>query len=248
MPEVTRTWTLPRVLIDISMIFTRPWLRDREYYTELLGARRRQHSQPVTLDVDGRGEVAPALSSGSPRSLGPSHSVRNMTGDFIVDVSDTGRQLLKLGTAARKSRQTSSRGRFQPGAPQWHSGVAALTYVNAREGGAASYADCGDLQKDEQMKLRLIGAAFAISLLPVTASAQVSINMAEVTCGQYLAMAPSTSRDFSAWMSGWFSYQTRRTFVDVLAHQKNMDLVKAWCATRPDTSVMSALHFAIDPQ
>ena len=98
------------------------------------------------------------------------------------------------------------------------------------------------------MKLRLIGAAFAISLLPVTASAQVSINMAEVTCGQYLAMAPSTSRDFSAWMSGWFSYQTRRTFVDVLAHQKNMDLVKAWCATRPDTSVMSALHFAIDPQ
>ncbi len=66
------------------------------------------------------------------------------------------------------------------------------------------------------MKLRLISAALAISLLPVTANAQVTIDMGAFTCGQYLAMSPSMSRDFSAWMSGWFSYQTRRTFVDLL--------------------------------
>ena len=39
--------------------------------------------------------------------------------------------------------------------------------------------------------------------------------MGAFTCGQYLAMSPAMSRDFSAWMSGWFSYQTRRTFVDL---------------------------------
>ena len=68
------------------------------------------------------------------------------------------------------------------------------------------------------MKLRLIGAAFAISLLPMAANAQAIIDMSAFTCGQYLAMPPAMSTNFSAWMSGWYSYQTRRTFVDFIAH------------------------------
>jgi HdeA/HdeB family protein len=98
------------------------------------------------------------------------------------------------------------------------------------------------------MKLRLISTAFAISLLPVAANAQVTIDMGAFTCDQYLAMSPAMSRDFSAWMSGWFSYQTRRTFVDVLLHQKNIATVKSWCQYHPQASVMSALQSAIGPQ
>ena len=98
------------------------------------------------------------------------------------------------------------------------------------------------------MKLRLISTAFAISLLPVSANAQVVINMSAFTCSQYLAMSPSMSRDFSAWMSGWFSYQTRKTFVDILAHQKNIESVKSWCQYHPQASVMDALNTAIGPQ
>jgi HdeA/HdeB family len=98
------------------------------------------------------------------------------------------------------------------------------------------------------MKLRLIYTAFAVLLFPVTANAQVTIDMAALTCSQYLAMSPSTSRDFSAWMSGWYSYQTRRTFVDVLAHQKNIANYKSWCQYRPQASVMEALQSAIGPQ
>ncbi|MGA7535046.1 MAG: HdeA/HdeB family chaperone, partial [Pseudolabrys sp.] len=63
------------------------------------------------------------------------------------------------------------------------------------------------------MRLRLIGIAFAISLLPVAANTQITIDMGAIRCDQYLAMSPAQSRDFSAWMSGWFSYQTRREFV-----------------------------------
>jgi len=98
------------------------------------------------------------------------------------------------------------------------------------------------------MKLRLISTAFAISLLPVAANAQVTIDMGAFICDQYLAMSPAMSRDFSAWMSGWFSYQTRRTFVDVLLHQKNIATVKSWCQYHPQASVMSALQSAIGPQ
>ena len=98
------------------------------------------------------------------------------------------------------------------------------------------------------MKLRLISTAFAISLLPVAANAQTTIDMGAFTCAQYLSMSPTMSRDFSAWMSGWFSYQTRRTSVDVLAHQKTIAGLKSWCQLRPQASVMSALQSAIGPQ
>jgi len=98
------------------------------------------------------------------------------------------------------------------------------------------------------MKLRLIGAAFAISLLPVAANAQLTINMGAFTCSQYLAMSPAMSRDFSAWMSGWFSNRTGKRVVDVLVHQKNIEIVKSWCQSHPQASVMSALQSAIGPQ
>jgi HdeA/HdeB family len=99
------------------------------------------------------------------------------------------------------------------------------------------------------MKLRLmISTAFAIWLLPVAANAQVTIDMGAFTCAQYLAMTPSMSRDFSAWMSGWFSYQGRKTSVDFLAHQQNIASVKSWCQSHPGVSVMDALKAAIGPQ
>jgi HdeA/HdeB family len=98
------------------------------------------------------------------------------------------------------------------------------------------------------MKLRLSITALAISLLPVAANAQVTIDMSAFTCNQYLAMSPSMSRDFSTWMSGWFSYQSRKTSVDVLLHQKNIVIVKSWCQYHPQASVMTALQSAIGPQ
>ncbi|MGB8577098.1 MAG: HdeA/HdeB family chaperone [Pseudolabrys sp.] len=94
----------------------------------------------------------------------------------------------------------------------------------------------------------LISTAFAISLLSGAANAQVTIDMAAFTCGQYLAMSPAMSRDFSAWMSGWFSYQTRKTYLDLAAHESNIAKVKSWCQFRPRESVMNALQNALGPQ
>ena len=97
------------------------------------------------------------------------------------------------------------------------------------------------------MKRRLISTAFAISLLPLAANAQVAVDMGAFTCSQYLSMSPSMSRDFSAWMSGWFSYQTRRPFVDLVLHQKNIANLKAWCQYHPQESVMDGLQRGIGP-
>ena len=83
----------------------------------------------------------------------------------------------------------------------------------------------------------LLGTVFVISFFPVAAHAQLTIDMNSIKCDQYLAMSPEMSRDFSAWMSGWFSYQTRRTFVDIGLHQKNIGNLKAWCQYHPQESV-----------
>jgi hypothetical protein len=104
------------------------------------------------------------------------------------------------------------------------------------------------LKRTRKMKLRLISTAFVISLLPGATNAQVTINMGALTCAQYLAMSPSMSRDFSAWMSGWSAYQVRRTYVDLVAHQRNIESMKSWCQLRPQASVMDALKSEIGPQ
>jgi hypothetical protein len=49
-------------------------------------------------------------------------------------------------------------------------------------------------------------------------------------------------------MSGWFSNQTGKRVVDVLVHQKNIAIVKSWCQSHPQASVMMALQSAIGPQ
>ena len=43
-------------------------------------------------------------------------------------------------------------------------------------------------------------------------------------------------------MSGWFSYQTRREFVDIELHQKNIANLKAWCQYHPQEGVMAGLR------
>lgn len=98
------------------------------------------------------------------------------------------------------------------------------------------------------MNLRLVGAALAISLLPVTAQAQTTVDMGRMTCAQYLAMSPAMSSHFSAWISGWAAYQMRRTYVDLIAHQKNIASMKSWCQPRPQASVMDAVKGVIGPQ
>jgi hypothetical protein len=52
--------------------------------------------------------------------------------------------------------------------------------------------------------------------------AQVSIDMARVTCADYLALSAADSAIFCAWMSGWFNQKTGYVFVDLNAYARNV--------------------------
>ena len=55
------------------------------------------------------------------------------------------------------------------------------------------------------MRKLTFGLAVAISILPSAGRAQVTLDMTQMTCANYLAMSPDQARVFSAWMSGWFN-------------------------------------------
>jgi len=87
--------------------------------------------------------------------------------------------------------------------------------------------------------LKLVPGAEAAAI-----EAQTTIAMRKVTCVQFLAMTLPESKRFSAWMSGWYSYETGKTSVDVTVYQKNVENVKAWCRFHPQETVMSGLDQA----
>jgi hypothetical protein len=97
------------------------------------------------------------------------------------------------------------------------------------------------------MRYRAIVLTFAISILAAIASPALAAtaDVRSVTCSEYLAMPASSSDRFSAWMTGWFSYQSRRTYVDFDLHRANVASVRAWCQSNMSASVMTALERSI---
>ena len=97
------------------------------------------------------------------------------------------------------------------------------------------------------MRCKLIILTFAISIVPAVANAALAttVDIGRITCSQYLAMPAAPSSKFSAWMTGWFSYRSRRTFVDFGLHQTNITNVRGWCQSNPSASVMVGLEKSI---
>jgi hypothetical protein len=53
-----------------------------------------------------------------------------------------------------------------------------------------------------RMSLSLGSLILAGIAAPATSQAQIAVNMSLLTCGQFLAMSPDSSRIYAAWMSG----------------------------------------------
>ncbi|MFN3891921.1 MAG: HdeA/HdeB family chaperone [Beijerinckiaceae bacterium] len=83
-----------------------------------------------------------------------------------------------------------------------------------------------------------------LAALSASAQAQVTFDMSRVTCADYAAMDPVTSRDFSAWMSGWFNQRAGSTRLNVEGYRRNVASVQSWCASNPRQLVMAGLTTA----
>lgn len=104
--------------------------------------------------------------------------------------------------------------------------------------------------QSKKLKYGSAVAAFAIGatvMMPSSGHSQYMINMSLVTCSQYLAMPPDQSRILAAWMSGWFNRKMGYVYVNLNAYARNIENMKAWCASNPKELVMTGLQRATAP-
>ena len=100
------------------------------------------------------------------------------------------------------------------------------------------------------MRRFAFGLTVAAALMSSAAQAQGKnegkserkVDMARITCAEYLAMSPRDDAIFSAWMSGWFNQKKGYATLDLDVYKRNVSSVKAWCADNPTQSVMASIE------
>lgn len=84
-----------------------------------------------------------------------------------------------------------------------------------------------------------------LGMLP--ARAQIAVDMAKITCRQYLLdknFSPKSAA-IANWLSGYFNGLRQNTVVDIGTMAKNKDTVEDYCRLNLDTTLMDAAKNAL---
>ena len=97
------------------------------------------------------------------------------------------------------------------------------------------------------MKILSITFAALFLLAAGAARAQMTIDVAKITCRQYLfdkVLSPQAPM-IANWLSGYFNGQKNNTVVDVGAMAKNKDKVEDYCRMNQDVTLVEAAKSAL---
>jgi hypothetical protein len=96
------------------------------------------------------------------------------------------------------------------------------------------------------MKVRLLMAATLLAvLLPATSQAQVTVDVAKITCKQFLLDAVAPTKSVTTWLSGYYHGKHGGTVVDLGALQREADKLSDYCRLNLDMTVMDAVEAAL---
>ena len=97
------------------------------------------------------------------------------------------------------------------------------------------------------MKVRFLMAAVALAMLmPTTGQAQVAVDVAKITCKQFLLDAVAPTKSVTMWLSGYYHGKHGGTVVDFAALPREADKVEDYCRMHLDTPVMEAVEAALN--
>ncbi|HEX5210614.1 MAG TPA: HdeA/HdeB family chaperone [Pseudolabrys sp.] len=77
------------------------------------------------------------------------------------------------------------------------------------------------------------------------AEAQVTIDVAKITCEQFRNYAITDPNNIAIWLSGYYNAKRNNTVIDVQAFKESLEKVKDYCITRPNLTVMQAAKEAV---
>jgi len=92
------------------------------------------------------------------------------------------------------------------------------------------------------MKTTFVLAALAVLMAPLTAQAQIKVEMNNITCGDWLGY-PHEQQDFVRfWMSGYYSASANNGVLDYNKMQKNSAKVAAYCRKNKTAPLPKAIN------
>lgn len=89
--------------------------------------------------------------------------------------------------------------------------------------------------------LTTLGLSVILVAASPAARAQMTIDVAKITCNQFLAGKVADSRSVTIWLSGYYSGTRRNTVLDVNALQSDAKDIMDYCISHPDAILMNAV-------
>ena len=93
------------------------------------------------------------------------------------------------------------------------------------------------------MKYR-IGGLVGLTLAAIAASsghAQVTVDVAKITCGQFLAYTIADPKDIALWLNGYYTgKRDGGTLLDTQALKGNYEKLRSYCLINQNTPIVQA--------
>jgi hypothetical protein len=86
-----------------------------------------------------------------------------------------------------------------------------------------------------------------ISMVTLGAQAQVTIDVAKITCDQYASFKVTDPENIAIWLSGFYNGKRDRTVVDIQGLKEDAKKVWDYCIRNPKILVMNAVETVIKP-
>lgn len=101
------------------------------------------------------------------------------------------------------------------------------------------------------LKTRALATAALASLLLVSVSvglkAQVTIDVAKVSCRQFALYKVASPEKLAIWLHGYYSGKRGTTVVDVEALKANTKKLRDYCVQNPDIDLVEAVEAILEP-
>jgi acid stress chaperone HdeB len=97
-------------------------------------------------------------------------------------------------------------------------------------------------------KIAMAALVLALFLAAPAAQAQVTLDVAKITCGQFVSYKVTNPKYLAVWLSGYDHGRRGDTVVDTQRLIANADKLEAYCLKNPDVLMMQAAETILQPQ
>jgi acid stress chaperone HdeB len=80
------------------------------------------------------------------------------------------------------------------------------------------------------------------------ANAQVTVDMAKITCNQLTLEKITDPQNIALWLSGYYHARQNTTLVDTQQLTANAQKIKQYCLYKPDVTLMQAVEAVFAPK